>query len=207
MTAPGTQGYGQAGTGYATGGATGYTATEHTDNTAQPMTDEGHPDVEHTSVGSLISEVSRDMSTLMRQELELAKAEVRAEATKATEVVKGQANQATAAAKGEATKAAKGAGMLGGAGFAGYMLALFLSLALMWALASAIPTGWAALIVAVVWGLIAAVLAAMGRKKLKEVDPKRVTQQIDLSQLKQVDPKPEQTVDTLKQVPGALKPH
>ena len=36
---------------------------------AQPMTDDGHPDVEGTSVGSLIGEVTRDMSTLMRQEL------------------------------------------------------------------------------------------------------------------------------------------
>ncbi|MGY1845484.1 phage holin family protein [Modestobacter sp. SYSU DS0875] len=207
MTAPGNQGYGQAGTGYASSGATGYAATEHSDNTAQPMTDAGHPDVEQTSVGQLLSEVSRDLSTLMRQELELAKAELRQEATEATDVVKGQATRATDAAKGEATKAAKGAGMLGGAGFAGYMVALFLSLALMWALASVIPTGWAALIVAVVWGLVAAVLAAMGRKKLKDVDPKRVSQEIDFSQLKKVDPKPERTVDTLKQVPDALKPH
>ncbi|MQA34271.1 phage holin family protein [Modestobacter roseus] len=171
------------------------------------MTEEGHPDVERASVGQLIGEVSRDLSTLMRQELELAKAELRQEANEATGIVKSQANEATAAAKAEATKAGKGAGMLGGAAFAGYMLVLFLSLALMWALASAIPVGWSALIVAVVWGLIAAVLAAMGRKKLKEVDPKRVTQAVDFSQLKQVDPKPEQTVDTLKQVPGALKPH
>ncbi|TWH71893.1 phage holin family protein [Modestobacter roseus] len=206
MTAPGgNQTYGQAG--YAGAGATGFVPTEHSGNTAQPMTEEGHPDVERASVGQLIGEVSRDLSTLMRQELELAKAELRQEANEATGIVKSQANEATAAAKAEATKAGKGAGMLGGAAFAGYMLVLFLSLALMWALASAIPVGWSALIVAVVWGLIAAVLAAMGRKKLKEVDPKRVTQAVDFSQLKQVDPKPEQTVDTLKQVPGALKPH
>ncbi|WP_369130753.1 phage holin family protein [Modestobacter roseus] len=206
MTAPGgNQAYGQAG--YAGAGATGFVPTEHSGNTAQPMTEEGHPDVERASVGQLIGEVSRDLSTLMRQELELAKAELRQEANEATGIVKSQANEATAAAKAEATKAGKGAGMLGGAAFAGYMLVLFLSLALMWALASAIPVGWSALIVAVVWGLIAAVLAAMGRKKLKEVDPKRVTQAVDFSQLKQVDPKPEQTVDTLKQVPGALKPH
>jgi hypothetical protein len=151
------------------------------------MTDEGHPDVEGTSVGSLIGQVTTDLSTLMRQELELAKAELRAEANKATGEVKAQAS-----------KAGKGAGMLGGAGFGGYMLALFLSLALMWALASAIPTGWAALIVAAVWGVIAAVLFVMGRKQLKTVD---------FSGLKQVNPKPEQTVETLQQVPGALKPN
>ena len=48
-----------------------------------PMTAEGHPDVEGTSVGQLMGEVAKDLSTLMRQELELAKVEVKAEATKA----------------------------------------------------------------------------------------------------------------------------
>jgi uncharacterized membrane protein len=150
------------------------------------MTDEGHPAVEGTSVGELLGEVSRDLSTLMRQELELAKAEVKAEATKASQEL-----------KAEASKAGKGAGMLGGAGFAGYMVALFLSLAVMWGLANVMDAGWAALIVAVVWGVIGAVLYARGRKELKKVD---------LTKLKQLNPKPEQTVDTLQQVPGALKP-
>ena len=197
--AGGAQPYGQPGTGYVQSGTTGYapppTAEEYSygntaaplGNTAQPMTDEGHPDVEGTSVGTLLGEVSKDLSTLMRQELELAKAELKAEANKAGDEVKAQT-----------AKAGKGAGMLGGAGFGGYMVALFLSLALMWALASAIPTGWAALIVAAVWGIIAAVLFVMGRKQLKTVD---------FSGLKQVNPKPEQTVETLQQVPGALKPH
>ncbi|MGY5885990.1 phage holin family protein [Modestobacter lacusdianchii] len=193
----GAQPYGEPGTGYAQGSTTGYAPPPTTEqyehgnaaygNTAQPMTDEGHPDVEGTSVGTLIGEVTRDLSTLMRQEVELAKAELRAEA-----------NKATAEVKEQASTAGKGAGMLGGAGFAGYMVALFLSLALMWALASAIPTGWAALIVAVVWGIVAAVLYASGRKALK---------QVDFSKLKQVNPKPEQTVETLQQVPSALKPH
>lgn len=133
-----------------------------------PMTGDGHPDVEGTSVGTLMGEVAKDLSTLMRQELELAKVEV----------------------KVEAKKAATGAGLFGAAGFAGYMVALFLSLALMWALASAIPTGWAGLIVAVLWGIVGAVAFVMGRKKLQ-----------------QVNPKPERTVDTLSQVPGALKPN
>jgi hypothetical protein len=151
------------------------------------MTDEGHPNVEGTSVGTLLSEVSKDLSTLMRQELELAKAELKADANKATDEIKAQAG-----------KAGKGAGMLGGAGYGGHMVALFLSLALMWALGSAMPLGWAALIVAVLWGIVAAVLYSMGRKTLKT---------IDFSALKQINPKPEQTVDTLQQVPGALKPN
>ena len=52
----------------------------------------------------------------------------------------------------------------------------------MFALDAVMPTGWAALITAVVLGIIAAVLFVLGRKKLK-----------------QVNPKPEQTVDTLKE--------
>jgi hypothetical protein len=151
------------------------------------MTDEGHPDVENVSVGQLIGEVSKDMSTLMRQELELAKAELRAEANKATGEVKAQA-----------AKAGKGAGMLGGAGYAGHLGVLFLSIALWWALSHAVGHSWSALIVAVIWLIIAAVLYSMGRKQLK---------QIDFSGLKQVNPKPEQTLDTLQQVPGALKPN
>ncbi|MDP5182285.1 phage holin family protein [Blastococcus sp. BMG 814] len=149
--------------------AADYSEGQHYSGTmGTPTTESGQPDVEGVSVGALIGEVTKDLSTLMRQELELAKAEL----------------------KVEAKKAGQGAGMFGAAGFAGYMVALFLSLALMWALASAIPTGWAGLIVAVLWGVIGAVAFVMGRKKFQ-----------------QVNPKPERTVDTLQQVPGALKPH
>ena len=174
------------------GGATSYTPPTAGPQYAygdpdQPLTEDGHPDVEGTSVGSLIGEVTRDLSTLMRQELELAKAEVREEATKAGNEVKAQAS-----------KAGKGAGMLAGAGVAGHMVALFLSIALWWALSHLVGHSWSALIVAVLWGIIAAVLFSMGRKQLK---------QIDFSGLKQVNPKPERTMETLQQVPGALKPN
>src|SRR5215207_362408 len=131
-------------------------------------TQEGRPDVEGTSVGQLIGEVTKDLSALMRQELELAKVEVKA----------------------EAKKAGQGAGMFGAAGFAGYMVLLFLSFALWWALENVMDAGLAALIVAVLWGIVAAVTFVMGRKKFK-----------------QVHPKPERTVETLQQVPGALKPN
>jgi putative superfamily III holin-X len=130
-----------------------------------PGTD-GRGDVGSASVGELISEVSRDLSTLMRQELELAKAEL----------------------KTEVSKAGKAAGMLGGAGFAGYMVMLFLSIALWWGLSNVMDQGWAALIVAVVWAVIGAVLFTTGR-----------------GQLRSVNPKPERTVDTIQQVPDALK--
>jgi len=124
------------------------------------------PEVSGRSVGELIGEVTSDLTNLMRQELDLAKAEV----------------------KQEVTTAGKAAGMLGAAGFAGYMVALFLSIALWWALANGMDEGWAALVVAVIWGVVAAVLAVLGR-----------------SRLRQVNPKPERTVQTLQQVPDALK--
>ena len=82
-------------------------------------------DVAGSSVGELMSNVMKDVSTLVRQEVELAKAETKA----------------------EATKAAKGAGMVGGAGFAGYMVVLFLSVALWQGLENVLDGGWAALIV------------------------------------------------------------
>ena len=125
-------------------------------------------DVGDTSLGDLLGQVARDMSTLVRQELALAKAEVTA----------------------EAKKAGQGAGLFGAAGFAGYMVLLFLSIALWWALENVMDAGLAALIVAVLWGVIGAVSFVLGRKRFK-----------------QVNPKPERTVDTLSQVPGALKPN
>jgi hypothetical protein len=123
-------------------------------------------DVTNASVGELIGEVSRDLSTLMRQELELAKSEI----------------------KTEVAKTGKGVGMLGGAGFAGYMLMLFLSISLWWGLANVMDEAWAALIVAAIWAVIAAVLFVTGRNTMRTVNPT-----------------PERTVETVKEVPGALK--
>jgi Putative Actinobacterial Holin-X, holin superfamily III len=149
--------------------ASDYPATEAiSGNIGTPMTEAGRPDIEGTSVGQLIGEVTKDLSTLMRQELELAKVEVKA----------------------EAKKAGQGAGMFGAAGFAGYMVLMFLSFALWWGLENVMDAGWAALIVAALWAIIGAVAFVMGRKKFQ-----------------QVNPKPERTVETLQQVPGALKPN
>jgi hypothetical protein len=122
----------------------------------------GDRDVTQSSVGELISEVTQDLSTLMRQELELAKAEM----------------------KTEATKAGRGVGMLGGAGYAAHMFALFTTLAIAWALSDLLDFsfGWGAFIVAVLWGVVAVVLYTKGRE-----------------QMKRVNPKPEQTVETLKE--------
>ncbi len=123
-------------------------------------------EVAETSIGELIGNISNDLSQLFRQEVELAKAEL----------------------KEEAGKAGKAAGMLGGAGFAGYLAVVLLSFALVFGLANIMDAGWAALIVAVIWGVIGAVLYTTGRKKLKDVDPV-----------------PHRTVDTIKEDAQWLK--
>ena len=61
--------------------------------------------------------------------------------------------------------------MFGAAGFAGYMVLLFLSFALWWALANVMDTGLAALIVAILWGVIGAVAYVMGKKKFSRSTP------------------------------------
>jgi uncharacterized membrane protein YqjE len=101
------------------------------------------------SLGQVVSDLSTDLSTLMKQEVELAKAEL----------------------KEEVSKVGKGAGMLGGAGFAGWFVLLFLSLALTFLLDDWLPVEAAALITAGVWAVIAAVLALVGRKELQESNP------------------------------------
>ncbi|MBG6215791.1 hypothetical protein IWX75_000228 [Arthrobacter sp. CAN_A6] len=118
------------------------------------------------SVGELFSETTKNLSLLMRQEVALAKAE------------------ATESAK----NAGKGAGMFAGAAVGGHFVLLFLSIALMWGLGALMPLGWAAVIVAVIWGIIAAVLASMGKKEMKKVKGLP------------------QTAETVKEIPPTLKP-
>jgi hypothetical protein len=131
---------------------------------SQPGTVE--PAYDDLTLGQLATRLGSDIGTLTRQELALAKAELRE----------------------EAKQAGKGAGMLGGAAFAGWMLALFLSLTAMWALGEVMHLAWAALIVAAVWGVVLAVLAMSGRNALRDVSPK-----------------PEQTIETLKEDAQWLK--
>jgi Flp pilus assembly protein TadB len=139
----------------------------HGSHTAQSPPSPDYDQSSNASLGQLLSEVSSDLSTLMRQELELAKAELRE----------------------SGTRAGKGAGMLGGAAVAGHFVLLFLSLALMWGLAELIESlGWASVIVAVIWGIIAAVLAMKGKKEMKSVKGMP------------------QTTETAKEIPPTLKP-
>ena len=101
-----------------------------------------------TGVGELLSGVTRDLSTLFRQEVDLAKAEL------------------TESAK----KAGKGAGLYAGAGVTGLFVLLFLSIALWWALGHLVGNAWSALIVAGLYLIVTAILALRARAQLKTVE-------------------------------------
>ena len=108
----------------------------------------------------LITEMTGEVGALVRKELELAKVET----------------------KEEVTNAAKAGGLFGGVAVTGHMALLFLSLAVAWGLAAALPRGVAFLIVGVLYAVAAAVLFVAARKRAQ-----------------QVNPVPEQTVETLKE--------
>ncbi len=161
-----TTGYAET-TGDAGYGASAYTPTQSGGSYAAGSTSSGE-DISDVSVGQIMGRISEDMSTLMRQEMQLAKAELTV----------------------EAKKAGAAAGMLAAAGVAGFFLLMFALITLWQALASLFDeSAWAALAVTVLLAVIAGVLALMGKKKLQ-----------------QVNPKPEQTIETLQEAPSALKP-
>jgi len=125
-----------------------------------------HEKADAASLGDIVSDISAGLSTLMRQEVALAKAEARE----------------------SAQQAGKAAGLFTGAALGGWMALLFLSLAVWEWIAGAIDNrGWAAIIVMVIWAVIAAILAAMGRADIRRVRGMP------------------RTVETTKRVPDALK--
>lgn len=121
---------------------------------------------EHTTLGSLFSDLTENVSVLVRQEVELAKTEL----------------------KESASAAGQGVGMYVGAAIGAHFVLLFLSLAAMFGLANWVGYGWAAVIVAVIWAIIAAILAVVAKKKLEAVKgmPK--------------------TASTVKKIPSAFNP-
>ena len=84
------------------------------------------------SLGELVAGMTADFGTLVRKELELAKAEVRE----------------------EAKSSGKAVGMFGAAGLAGHMALLFLSLALAWGLTEIMPDGFAFLLVGLLYVVV-----------------------------------------------------
>ncbi len=100
-------------------------------------------------VGELLRELSEQTSTLVHQELELAKLEL--------------------AQKGK--RAGIGAGMFGGAGLVGLYAVGALTAAIVMVLATAMAGWLAALIVAVAYGLLAGGLALAGRSQVQQATP------------------------------------
>jgi hypothetical protein len=118
-------------------------------------------DLRDRSLGELLKQLSQETTQLVHQELELAKAEIQQ--------------------KGK--QAGAGAGMFGGAGALGLAALGALTACFILALDLIMPAWLAALIVAVVYGIIAFVLVKQGQNKMKQASP----------------PVPEQTIETVKE--------
>ncbi len=115
--------------------------------TQEQQPSEAQQELREHSTGDLVKQLSQQVSTLVRQEVELAKVEM--------------------ADKGK--KAGVGLGMFGGAGVAALLGLGSLTSFLILVLDLAMPAWAAALIVTVIWAAIAGVLALQGREKVKEV--------------------------------------
>ena len=113
------------------------------------MATNGSNDLREQPIGELLKQLSQETTTLVRQELELAKAEM--------------------AEKGK--KAGKGAGMFGGAGVVGFLALAALTAALILALDTGMKAWLAALIVGLVYAAIAGVLALTGKKEVQQATP------------------------------------
>jgi uncharacterized membrane protein YqjE len=101
------------------------------------------------SLGELFSELTGDLGRLMRQEVALARTEV----------------------KEEVGRAGKAGAMLAVGGLIAYLALMFLSFALAWLLDDVMPRSLSFLIVAVVHLIVAGVLVMQGRKRMSQVSP------------------------------------
>lgn len=106
------------------------------------------------SLGELVANATRDLSSLVHQEIELAKVEI----------------------KRDVAAAGKGAGMFGGAGFSGVFALLFLSVSAAYGLHwLGVPMGCSFFAVGAAYLLIAGALAMTGKKSLGKVGPPEKT--------------------------------
>jgi uncharacterized membrane protein YqjE len=127
----------------------------------EPPPDPTQEDLRERPLPELLKQLSEETTRLVHQELELAKAEL---------TQKGR-------------QAGMGAGLFGAAGAIGFLALAALTACFILALDAVLPAWLAALIVAVVYGVIAAVLAMQGRNKVRQATP----------------PVPEQTIETVKE--------
>jgi hypothetical protein len=106
------------------------------------------------SLGELVANATRDLSSLVHQEIELAKVEI----------------------KRDVAAAGKGAGMFGGAGFLGLFALVFLSISAAYGLHwLGVPLGCGFFAVGAVYLIVAGVLVLTGKKSLKKVGPPEKT--------------------------------
>jgi uncharacterized membrane protein len=107
------------------------------------------PEARERPIGELVKELAGQTSTLVRQEIQLAQAEL---------TTKGKT-------------AGRGVGMLVGAAIAGLLALIALTWGLIAALDTGLPLWLAALIVMLLWAVVGAVLATRGRKELQQATP------------------------------------
>jgi uncharacterized membrane protein YqjE len=107
------------------------------------------PEARERPIGELVKELAGQTSTLVRQEIQLAQAEL---------TTKGKT-------------AGRGVGMLVGAAVAGLLALIALTWGLIAALDTGLPLWLAALIVMLLWAVVGAVLATRGRKELQQATP------------------------------------
>jgi ABC-type multidrug transport system fused ATPase/permease subunit len=107
------------------------------------------PPDDERPLGELLSDLTSQVQALVRKEMELAKAEM----------------------KEEVTKAGKGVAAFVVAAVVGFIAAIVLAFAAAWALAEVIPTGLAFLVVGVVLLGVAGLAAVKGKAKLAQLSP------------------------------------
>lgn len=106
------------------------------------------------SLGELVANATKDLSVLVKQEVALAKTEI----------------------KKEVTAAGKGAGLFGGAGLTGLFALIFLSISAAYFFSwLGLPLGWGFFVVGMIYLIAAAVLALTGKKQISKVGPPEKT--------------------------------
>lgn len=187
------------------------------------------PQEDTRSLGDLVSEMTTELSSLVRQELQLAQAELREEGRRATGLVQETANEVKTAVqedlqiaqqelKQEADKAKKAAAALGVAAAAGFVTLLLVAWTIAWAINEVVDLAWVGfLVTAVLFGIVAAVSAASGRKRMQQVSPMpdraleaakqdaQAIQQRGRERAQQINPKPEQTIETVREDVNVIK--
>ena len=113
------------------------------------MSTHNNADARERPIGGLVKDLAGQTSTLVRQEIQLAQAEL--------------------TSKGKL--GGRGAGMLAAVAIAVLLVLMAFIAGLIAALDTGLPLWLSALIVMLLWGIVGAVLAARGRKELQQATP------------------------------------